>query len=546
MDSGELNIGRLRRRKRRALRVATRNLPDAASPITPPKAATRSNIYPPGVTIIICTYNRLPLLRKMVESVRPQLPADYPLEVLIVDNNSADGTAAYVCGLSAQDPTFSYYLETKQGLSHARNGGAKAARYDFLLYADDDAFLAPNFIKSMGQALSAHDPDLFGGPCLPDYVDPRPAWFPEALEIRRKADASGFYDHVTLSGSNFGIRKSVLQRIGGFNPDFGMTGNRPGMLEERLAIETYRRMTPAAKQKVYYSVESFVYHYTPASRMRVGFQLRRIYQANFNYIRYCLEQGVRSPGLLASGLMKRLGGEILRFLGSAPAIWRDRKKTPERPMNELVRLAFRAADAHAALHFLATDWGKTARRLAAHNEERPLDILVLHSAKPGKASAYLQRLADALREHRVTVSNTHGLANKQLRASIEAMNPRSLDVIISDSPKAMAMCQQIRAHLPHLQVLLWARDAPVYSAAQRPWTRWRTPGALFQQLLSLRRAARSADQVIWSASPGGRIARLLLGGRRWAAIPVSGGESADRWRALMREARIWAPRRLSP
>jgi len=546
MDSGELSLERLRARKRRALRVAARAVP--RSPSRKPKQASepRANIYPPGVTIVICTYNRVALLRKMIESVRPQLPADYPLEILVVDNNSTDCTANYVCGLSAQDPTFSYYLETKQGLSHARNGGAKAARFDFLLYADDDAFLSPDFIKSMGEALAAHDPDLFGGPCLPDFVDPKPDWFPASLEIRRKADVSGFYNHVTLSGSNFGIRKSVLTKIGGFNPEFGMTGNRPGMLEERLAIETYRRMTPAAEQKVYYSVESHVYHYTPASRMNLRFQLRRIYQANFNYIKYCLEQGVRSPGLLASGLFKRLGGEIVRFLRSAPSIWRDRKTAPERPMNEVVRLTFRVADFHAALHFLATDWGKTARRLAAHTEERPLDILVLHSAKPGKASIYLQHLAEALSGHRVTISNTHGLPNKQLRTNIEAMNPRSLDVIITDNPKAMAVCEQIRAHLPHLQVLLWARDPHAYSVAQRPWTRWRTPGALITQLLSMRRAVRSADQVVWSASPSGRIARVLLGARRWAPISANGGDSAERWQALMREARVWAPRRLSP
>jgi glycosyltransferase involved in cell wall biosynthesis len=546
MDGGEVRVARTRERRRRALRIAAYGASREPSRAARSVLAPQPNIYPPGVTIIICTYNRLPLLKKMVDSILPQLPADYPVEVLIVDNNSTDGTANYACGLSAQNPAFSYYLEIKQGLSNARNGGAKAARHDFLLYCDDDAFLSPTFIKTMGEALATHDPDLFGGPCLPDYVDPKPEWFPEALEIRRKADVSGFYNHVTLSGSNFGIRKSVLHRIGGFNPEFGMTGNRPGMLEERLAIETYRRMTPAAEQKVYYSVESFVYHYTPSSRMHVGFQLRRIYQANFNYIKYCLEQGVRSPGLLASSLLKRLGGEIVRLAATAPAIWRERKTTPERPMNELVRLTYRAADAHAALHFLATDWGRTGRRLADHVEDRPLDILVLHSSKPGKPAPHLEDLAAALSQHRVKLCNAHGLPSKQVHTMIETQNPRTLDVIVTDNPKSIALCDQIRAHLPHLQVLLWARDPRYYSAAQRPWTRWRTPGELMTQVRTMRKAARLADQVVWSASPGGRIARILLGARRWAIAGAAGGDSAPRWREIMRQALIWAPRRLSP
>jgi len=546
MDSGELNVEQARGRKRRMLRLAAR----ASSPPQPRHQAlhqsSRPNLYPPGVSIIICTFNRLVLLRKMIDSIRPQLPADFPIEVLIVDNNSTDGTANYVCALTAQDPTFSYYLETKQGLSNARNGGAKAARHELLLYCDDDAFLSPDFIKTMGEALAAHDPDLFGGPCLPDYVDAKPDWFPDALEVRRKAEVSGFYSHVTLSGSNFGIKRAVLQKIGGFNPEFGMTGNRPGMLEERLAIETYRRMTPAAEQKVYYSVESFVYHYTPAARMRVGFQLRRIYQANFNYIKYCLQQGVRSPDLVAKGLLKRAGREAFRFAAATPAIWRDRKTTPDRAMNELVRLTFRLADAIAALHFLITDWGKTARRLAGHVEERPLEILVLYAIKPGKISPHLQQLVEALSGHRLILSPTHGVPNKQLRSMIEDVNPRSLDLIITDNLKTMHICEQLRAHLPHLQVVLWARDPATYSAAQRPWTRWRTPAALLTQLLTMRRVARSADEVIWSASSGGRIARLILGARRWTPIDAKGSDVTARWQELMRKALVWAPRRLSP
>jgi glycosyltransferase involved in cell wall biosynthesis len=526
MDSGELSIIGIRARARRAVRApALEVLPQA-------------NSYPRGVSIIICTYNRLRLLRKMIDSIRPQLPARHPLEILVVDNNSTDGTADYVRGLMLENESFSYCLETKQGLSNARNGGARAAKYGFLLYCDDDAFLSSDFVGAMGDALAAHDPDLFGGPCLPDYVDPKPAWFPESLEVRRKANVSGFYNNVTLSGSNFGIRREVLERIGGFDPQFGMIGKRPGMLEERLAIETYRRMTPAAQQRVFYSVESFVYHHTPKTRMRVRFQLRRIYQANFNYMKYCLEQGVRTPALLASTLNKRLGAEALRFAAALPSVWRDRASNPERAMGELVRLVLRIADAHAALHFRLTDWGRTPRRLRLAREERPLHILVLQAEDD---APHFEQLKLALKDHKLSFSSVQGVTGKKIQSRIEMSNPRTIDLIITDSLDVMNMSDLMRAHLPHLQFVFWAHEARQFGVAQRPWTRSRQPVALFEQLRTLRRGARRADHIVWSASPRGRIARFVLSARCWTVL-----SGAATWTELVEVARPWVPRRLSP
>jgi GT2 family glycosyltransferase len=52
----------------------------------------------PSVSVIIPTFNRLPLLQEAVASVFGQTHADW--ELIVVDDGSADETAAYVCGLS--------------------------------------------------------------------------------------------------------------------------------------------------------------------------------------------------------------------------------------------------------------------------------------------------------------------------------------------------------------------------------------------------------------------------------------------------------------
>ena len=279
-------------------------------------------VYAGGVSVLICTYNRRPFLEKLVDSIRLQLPAAFPLEILIIDNNSSDGSADYAKGVAAAEPAFRYLFEGKQGLSHARNAGAQAAAHDFLLYLDDDALLPPHYLSTFGRLLAEHDPDFLGGPLYPLYLDPKPDWFPESLEIRRKTAQSGFDQDVTLTGANYGVKKSVLAKIGGFDPRYGMTGGKVGMLEERLVIETYRRITPSDQQKIYYSLETFILNATPARRMTVRFQLERIFVGNAGYVAWRLTQGIRSPHLLFQRVWRAFWGEVGAVARAAPA-WRS-------------------------------------------------------------------------------------------------------------------------------------------------------------------------------------------------------------------------------
>ena len=257
----------------------TRVPPAAAETIAP------TPVYPTGVTVVICTFNRRPMLEGLVATILPQLDVDYPLEILIVDNNSRDGTADYARGLAGQNLAFRYLFEGRQGLSYARNAGAAAAKYGFLMYLDDDALLPPHYLPTLGPRLGRNDPDFFGGPLYPLYTAAKPDWFPESLEIRKKAAKSGFHNSIVLTGANYGVKRAVLQRVGGFDPRYGMTGGKVGMLEERLVIETYRRLVPPEQQKIYYGLDHFILNQTPPKRLTVGFQVKRIFIGNRQFIR---------------------------------------------------------------------------------------------------------------------------------------------------------------------------------------------------------------------------------------------------------------------
>src|SRR3954462_11222915 len=77
----------------------------------------------PRLSIVMSTYNRGALLGDAVRSVLAQRDRTFPFELIVVDNNSTDGTRDIVRLLAAGDSRVRYAFEARQGLSYARNTG---------------------------------------------------------------------------------------------------------------------------------------------------------------------------------------------------------------------------------------------------------------------------------------------------------------------------------------------------------------------------------------------------------------------------------------
>ena len=93
-----------------------------------------------SVSIVIATYNRLPLLREAIFSVFEQNSGIGP-EVVVVDDGSSDGTAAWLRDLGER---IKYRrLEHSGNLATVRNEGFGCASGDFVLFLDDDDLLEP-------------------------------------------------------------------------------------------------------------------------------------------------------------------------------------------------------------------------------------------------------------------------------------------------------------------------------------------------------------------------------------------------------------------
>ena len=99
------------------------------------------NQAPPRISAIVCTCNNAGSLEATLLSLAKQeLPSTIGHEVLIVDNNSTDSTVSVARKFTEQpNSIFRYIFEPTQGLSFARNRGAKEARGEIVAFLDDDA-----------------------------------------------------------------------------------------------------------------------------------------------------------------------------------------------------------------------------------------------------------------------------------------------------------------------------------------------------------------------------------------------------------------------
>lgn len=207
-------------------------------------------------SIIICSYNRFELLVETIDFVLSVLQNRTDSEILIIDNKSTDATPSLEEKYSSNQ-TVKYFLETNQGLSHARNRGMKEATGEILVYLDDDVELEKNYFEIADSVLSDESISILGGKVLP-FNTALPAWLPKKYYFLVSVFDEGEYSKNVkyLMGANFMVRKIVANKIGGFNTRLGRNGYSLAGGEE---IDFLNR-AHSSKCIVYYSPDLIVHH----------------------------------------------------------------------------------------------------------------------------------------------------------------------------------------------------------------------------------------------------------------------------------------------
>jgi len=119
-----------------------------------------------GYSIIIPAYNEEKWLTRILPNLKQAMDmSEVSGEVIVVDNNSTDGTARVARRHNTQ-----VVFEPVNQISRARNTGAGIAKGRYLIFLDADTFFSPVLLKTALHHLSSGR--FCGGGCLVDFDKP--------------------------------------------------------------------------------------------------------------------------------------------------------------------------------------------------------------------------------------------------------------------------------------------------------------------------------------------------------------------------------------
>jgi len=107
--------------------------------------------YIKGVSVVIVTYNGIKRLLPTLTHLAKQKNIDFDVEIILVDNNSSDGTSEKAQQLwdELKSPFILRIVSEKQpGTMYARKRGINESKYRYMLYCDDDNWLCEDYVST--------------------------------------------------------------------------------------------------------------------------------------------------------------------------------------------------------------------------------------------------------------------------------------------------------------------------------------------------------------------------------------------------------------
>ncbi|WP_149552947.1 polysaccharide deacetylase family protein [Streptomyces marokkonensis] len=170
------------------------------------------------VTVLVPAYNEAKCIE---DTVRSLVASDHPIEVVVVDDGSSDGTARIVESLGL--PGVRVVRQLNAGKPAALNRGVANARYDIIVMMDGDTVFEPTTVRELVQP----------------FGDPRVGAVAGNAKVGNKDKLIGAWQHIeyvmgfnldrrmydvlqcmpTIPGAVGAFRRSALERVGGMSDD---------------------------------------------------------------------------------------------------------------------------------------------------------------------------------------------------------------------------------------------------------------------------------------------------------------------------------------
>lgn len=229
-----------------------------------------------GISIIICCYNSVSRLYETLEHLALQITApSLAWEIILVDNASTDNTIAFATEtwnkLNRTNVDFKIVSEKKQGLSFARQRGVYTAKYEYIIFCDDDNWLREDYVQTASNII---DNDItigaMGGENIAVSNTGLPGWFTRCQEfyaVGKPAETSGYVNSRSyVCGAGMVTRKSVFQNA--------INNKLPSILSDRKGnalssggdVEYCLRILLQG-YNLYFSENLVLQHFIPAARL---------------------------------------------------------------------------------------------------------------------------------------------------------------------------------------------------------------------------------------------------------------------------------------
>jgi len=181
------------------------------------------------VSVVVPSHNgaaRLPAVLDHIAGQRP--PAGLAWEVVLVDNDSTDGTAAAASQAWPASPGVPLRVvrEPRLGLGHARVRGFAEARGDLVTWVEDDNWIAPDWLAVITAVMREHPGvGACGGVNEPVCETTPPAWFEEFQFAYAAGPQGSMPGDVTVArghlwGAGLTVRRAAWEDLvgQGFRP----------------------------------------------------------------------------------------------------------------------------------------------------------------------------------------------------------------------------------------------------------------------------------------------------------------------------------------
>lgn len=227
------------------------------------------------VSIVIPAYKAAKTLSLALDSLKKISYPKKNLEIIIVDDGSCDETEKTVQNF-AQDLNLRYLKQPHQGPACARNLGWQKSSYEIVYFVDADCAIDKDALTKMLPPLSFSEVAAVAGSygivtseglihrCIHQEIIFRHNKMPQFIR------AFGSY--------NVAIKKEVLQKLGGFDPDFSSASAEDNELSYRIIKSGY---------KIYFAKEAKVFHYHQVGLLGyLKIQLRHGFWRSLLYLKH--------------------------------------------------------------------------------------------------------------------------------------------------------------------------------------------------------------------------------------------------------------------